>query len=360
MKAAILREVNRPVGIEEVEIDKPGPREVLVRTRAAGVCGSDLHFVQGTFTTAMPVVLGHEGSGTVEAVGDQVTYVKPGDRVVACLSVFCGKCNKCLSGRPNLCTRVGLTRSSDDPPKLSQDGKPINGFSNIAAFAERMLLHENGLVKVSDDLPFEQLALLGCGVVTGVGAVLNTARVEPGSSVAVIGCGGVGLNCIQGSKIAGAGRVIAVDPVAMKLEIAREFGATDVIDASEGGVVDMVREMTGGGVDYSFDAIGKTETVEQAWEMVGPGGTATIVGMIPLGSRVSIDGLGFLREKRIQGCTMGSNRFRIDLPRYIEFYKQGRLKLDELVSQRLKLEQINKAFDDMKQGRVARSVITFS
>ena len=360
MKAAVLRELNTPLQIEEVQIDRPGPREVLVRTGAVGVCHSDLHRVEGKPRVPMPMVLGHEASGTVEAVGDQVYYVKPGDRVITCPSVFCGHCDKCLSGRPALCSRTDVVRSTSEAPRLSQDGVPINQFANIAAFAEQILVHEHTLVKVGDDLPLEQLALVGCAVTTGLGAVLNTARVEVGSTVAIIGCGGVGLNCVQGAVLAGAGRIIAIDAVETKLAMAREFGATDVIDASAGGVVEKVLDMTGGGVDYSFEAIGKKETAEQAFEMLSAGSTATVVGTFPQGTKIELDGPSFSRERRIQGCSVGSNRFRIDMPRYIEFYRQGRLKLDELVPQRLKLEQVNDGFEDMKRGVVARSVITFA
>ncbi len=360
MKAVVLREVNRPLEVEEVQIDRPGPREVLIRTGATGVCHSDLHFVEGKYTIPMPAILGHEAAGTVEAVGEQVSYVKPGDHVITCLSVFCGHCRYCLSGRPVLCTRTDVVRAPSDPPKLWQGNARITQMANISSFAEQMLVHEHALVKVRDDVPFEQLALIGCGVTTGVGAVLNTARVEPGSTIAVIGCGGVGLNCIQGAVLAGALRIIAIDTVETKLTLAREFGATDVVDASGGQVVEKVRDLTDGGVDYSFEAIGLKETAEQAFEILGPGGTATIIGMIPEGTKIELDAGSFLRrERKIQGSTMGSNRFRVDMPRYIEFYRQGRLKLDELVSQRLKLYQINQAFEDMKQGNVARSVITF-
>ena len=359
MRAAVLREVNRPLQVEEVQVDSPGPHEVLLRTGATGVCHSDLHFVDGNYTMAMPAVLGHEAAGTVEAVGDQVFYVKPGDRVICCLSVFCGHCRKCLQGRPVLCEREGVVRSPSDPPRLSQNGVRLTQMANLSSFAEQMLVHENSLVKARDDVPFEVLALIGCGVTTGVGAALNTARVEPGSTVAVIGCGGVGLSCIQGAVLAGALRIIAIDTVETKLGMARDFGATDVIDASGGDVVEKVLSLTGGGVEYSFEALGTKETAEQAFEMLENGGTATIIGMIPKGTKIELDGSTFLKERRIQGSSMGSNRFRVDMPRYVEYYLQGRLKLDEMVSQRLKLEQINEAFDDMKQGHVARSVITF-
>ena len=359
MKAAVMREVNAPLQIEEVQVDKPGPREVLIRTGATGVCHSDLHFVEGKYTCSLPTILGHEAAGTVEAVGELVAYVKPGDRVITCLSVFCGHCAKCLSGRPALCTRTDVMRRPEEPPRLSQNGAIIHQFSNLSSFAEQMLVHEHAVVKVGPEVPFEQLALIGCGVTTGLGAVLNTARIEPGSTVAVIGCGGVGLNCIQGALIGGAARIIAIDRVPSKLALACTCGATDVIDSSSGDVVEQVRDLTDGGVDYSFEAIGLKETAEQAFAMLARGGTATLIGMIPQGTRIELEGSFILGERRLQGSSMGSNRFRIDMPRYIEWYRQGRLKLDELVSQRLTLEQVNVAFEDMTAGRVARSVITF-
>ena len=271
MKAAVLHEVNTPLRVEDVEIDGPGPREVLICTGASGVCHSDLHYVEGKYRISMPVVLGHEAAGTVESVGEQVSYVKPGDRVITCLSVFCGLCDRCLSGRPVLCIRADVVRSPTEKPRLRQGDTPVTQMAQLSSFAELMLVHEHATVKVRDDVPFEQLALIGCGVTTGLGAALNTARVEPGSTVAVIGCGGVGLNAVQGAALAGALRIIAVDAVETKLTIAREFGATDVVDASGGDVVEKVRNLTDGGVDYSFEAIGTKETAEQAFEMLRPG-----------------------------------------------------------------------------------------
>ena len=360
MKAAVLREVNVPLEVEEVQVDAPGPREVLVRTGASGVCHSDLHYVEGSYSIAKPAILGHEAAGIVEAVGEQVYYLKPGDTVIMCLSVFCGHCEFCLRGQPVLCTRTDVVRSPDQPPRLRKDGEGITQMAQLGSYAEQMLVHENACVKVRDDVPMDRLALIGCGATTGLGAVLNTAQVEPGSTVCVVGCGGVGLNCIQGAALAGALRIIAVDTVETKLTMAREFGATDVIDASSGDVVERIRDLTDDGVDYSFEAIGLKQTAEQCYQMLRPGGTATVIGMIPEGTMIEIDAGGFLRrERKLQGSSMGSNRFRTDMPRYVEFYLQGRLKLDELVSQHMKLEQINEAFADMKGGNVARSVILF-
>ena len=359
MKAAVLHEVNQPLQMEEIDVALPGPREVLVRTKASGVCHSDLHFVEGLYTTTMPVVLGHEAAGIVEAIGSQVNYVSPGDRVICCLSVFCGQCERCTTGRPVLCSRTGLVRGQDEAPRLSQGGASVTQFANLGAYAEMMLVHENSLVKIEQDIGFEQMALIGCGATTGLGAAMNTAKVEPGSTVAVIGCGGVGLNAIQGAKLAGALRIIAIDGVEDKLTLAREFGATDVIDASSGDVETKVKDLTKGGVDYSFEAIGKKETAEQSFSILRAGGTATIIGMIPQGVKIELDGASFLRERRIQGSSMGSNHFRVDLPRYVDFYLQGRLKLDELVTRRLTLEDVNEAFKYMKEGSVARSVMMF-
>jgi S-(hydroxymethyl)glutathione dehydrogenase/alcohol dehydrogenase len=222
-----------------------------------------------------------------------------------------------------------------------------------------MLVHEHAVVKIRKDMPMAQAALIGCGVTTGVGAVHNTAQIEVGSTVAVIGCGGVGLSCINGAAIAGASRIIAVDMNGSKLNLAKEFGATDVVDASDGNAVKQVLDMTNGGVHYSFEAIGLAATAEQAFKMLKRGGTATVIGMVPVGEMIQIHGAALLPERKIQGCAMGSNRFPVDMPRYVDFYMQGRLKLDELVSQTIKLEQINEAFEDMKTGNIARSVITF-
>jgi len=359
MKAAIFHGPQQPLTIEQVDIDKPGPREIVVRTVATGVCHSDLHFVDGLYPYPAPAILGHEAAGIVEEVGEQVTYVKPGDHVIACLSVFCGHCEDCLSGRPNLCQSPDTKRSPSDPPKFTWNGKPVFQFLNVSSYAEYMLLHENAVVKIREDMPLDRAALIGCGVMTGVGAVLNTARVEPGSSVAVWGCGGVGLAAIQGARIAGANQIIAVDMVESKLATARELGATHVVDASAGDPVQKVIELTNGGAEYTFEAIGNKRAAEQCFEALRRGGTATIIGMIPVGQKIELDGPAFLSEKRIQGSNMGSNRFRKDMPRYVEFYLQGRLKLDEMITRTGSLEDVNEAFRAMKAGEVARTVLKF-
>ena len=360
MKAAVFRGPNQPLKIEEVDIDEPREHEVLVRTAATGVCHSDLHFVEGLYPMAAPAILGHEAAGVVEKVGSAVTYLKAGDHVIACTSVFCGYCEECMSGHPNRCTnRASTQRAKDDPPRLSQGGVPIRQFTDLSTYAEKMLLHENALVKITNEIPLDRAALIGCGVTTGVGAVLNTARIEPASTVAVFGCGGVGISAIQGARIAGARRIIAVDQFESKLAMAKRFGATDTIDASNTDVLKTIRNMTDGGVDYSFEAVGLKKLAEQCFDALRPGGTATIIGMIPVGQKVEIDGPRLLTERKLQGTNMGGNRFRIDMPRYIDFYLQGRLNLDDMVSKRAKLENVNEAFQAMKAGEVARTVLMF-
>ncbi len=360
MKAAVFREVNKPMEIEEVRVDKPGPREVLIRTSAAGVCHSDLHFWNGTYPGQVPMVLGHESAGVVEAVGSDVHYVKAGDHVITCLSVFCGHCEYCLTGHMSLCQEPETKRGKDLPSRLSQSEQPMGQFANLGSYAEMLLVHEHAVVKIRDDMPMDRAALIGCGVMTGMGAVFHTAKVEPGATVAVIGCGGIGLSAINGAAIAGASRIIAVDMVPSKLELARKFGATDVVNAKDKDAVGEVKEMTGGGVHYSFEAIGLKATAEQAFQMLRNGGTATVIGMIPPGQMVAVHGMEFLFEKKIQGSMMGSNRFRVDMPRFVDFYLQGRLHLDDMVSRRIKLADINDAFAALGTGEVARSVIMFN
>lgn len=359
MKAAVFREVNKPLEIEEVQIHKPAAREVLVRTAAAGVCHSDLHFLNGSYPFPTPAILGHESAGIVEAVGSEVRYVKPGDHIITCLSVFCGHCEYCLTGHMSLCESPELQREKDQPQRLSQNAGEMNQFLHLSSFAEQMLIHEHALVKIRKDMPLDRAALIGCAVTTGVGAVFHTAKVEPGTTVAIIGCGGIGLSCVNGAAIAGAQRIIAIDQVQSKLDLAKKFGATDCIDASEVDPVKKVRELTGGGVHYSFEAIGLKLTAEQSFKMIRPGGVATIIGMIPVGTKLELHGPDFLSEKKIQGSNMGSNRFRVDMPRLVDFYLSGKLKLDELISQRIKLEQVNDAFDELHAGKLARSVIIF-
>jgi S-(hydroxymethyl)glutathione dehydrogenase / alcohol dehydrogenase len=360
MRAAVLQSAPGQLEIVDITIDKPAPGEVLVRTAAAGLCHSDLHFMENLYPHPLPAVLGHESAGVVEAVGEGVTYVQKGDHVITCLSAYCGGCDYCLTGRLALCNnRAAIERPAGKGSRLRLNGEHVHQFMRLSSFGEQMLIHEHALVKIDKDMPLDRAALIGCGVTTGVGAVFRTAAVQPGSTVAVIGCGGIGLNCIQGARIAGAGRIIAIDLNTTKLEMAQEFGATDVINGSEVDAVAAVKELTKGGVEFSFEAIGSKTAAEQSFQMLRSGGTATVIGMIPAGTKIEIHGADLLYERKIQGSNMGSNRFRVDMPRYIDLYMQGRLKLDELVSARIKLEDINEGFATMKTGAIARNVIIF-
>jgi S-(hydroxymethyl)glutathione dehydrogenase / alcohol dehydrogenase len=358
--AAILRECPGPLTVEDVDIDSPGPHEVLIRTVAAGLCHSDLHFIEGKYRIGCPALLGHESAGVVERVGDQVDYVAPGDHVITCLSSFCGECEMCLRGRPALCrSPAAQGRAKDGPSRITLDGAPVVQFAGLGSFAAQLLVHERALVKIDSELPLDRAALLGCGVTTGLGAVFNTAQVRPGTSVAVFGCGGIGLNTIQGARLSGATRIIAVDTVDGKLELARELGATETVNSTRGDPVEEVVALSGGGVHYSFEAVGLKVTAEQAFHALRHGGTATVIGMIPPGVMIEIPGTELLSEKRLQGSRMGSNRFRIDMPAYIDLYLQGKLKLDELLSAHIDLADINDGFARMKTGEVTRSVIMF-
>jgi S-(hydroxymethyl)glutathione dehydrogenase/alcohol dehydrogenase len=359
MKAAVLREVGKPLQIEDVQINKPGPREVLIRTKAAGLCHSDLHFMEGSYPTILPAVLGHESAGVVEAVGSEVRTVKVGDHVITCLSAYCGHCDQCLTGHLSLCVSPETKRGADDEPRLSAATGPMAQYLNLSSFAEQMLVHEHACVAIRKDMPLDRAALIGCSVMTGVGAAIHTSSVRPGETVAVIGLGGVGLAAVNGAAIAGAGRIIAIDTVSSKSNLAKEFGATDFIDASQTDAVKEVLEMTKGGVHHSFEAIGLSKTAEQAFMMLRRGGTANVIGMIPLGQNITLPGAAFLGEKKLQGSMMGSNRFPVDMPRLVDMYMNGKLKLDEMISQRIKLSEVNEGFADMKKGGLARSVIMF-
>ncbi|MGB2073683.1 MAG: Zn-dependent alcohol dehydrogenase [Henriciella sp.] len=365
MKAAIMRRPGEPFSIEEVAISKPGPREVLVRVKAAGVCHSDVHFWSGAFPVETPVILGHESAGIVEQVGSMVSHVKPGDHVISILSPFCGVCEHCLTGHMSVCHTVHgdeFQRGADEQPRLALNGAGMKQYLQLSSFAEQMLVHENTLCKIDPEMPFDRACLIGCGVITGVGSVFHSAKVEPGSTVAIIGCGGVGLSTINGAAIAGASRIIAIDLADEKLDMARTFGATHTVNPKNGDPVEQVKELTDGGVHYSFEAIGLKQTAEQAVAMLRPRGVATIIGMISPGVNIEVPGIGLMvQEKRLQGAIMGSNRFRIDFPRLIDLYMQGRLKLDDLISDRIKLEGLTQAMQNLVDNKasVARQVIMF-
>jgi S-(hydroxymethyl)glutathione dehydrogenase/alcohol dehydrogenase len=358
VRAAVLLGDAEALRLADVEVDGPGPREVLVRTAAAGVCHSDAFAVEGRFPFPRPAVMGHESAGVVEAVGSEVTHVAPGDHVTTCLSVFCGSCAMCLSGRPYLCDKEATRRRPGEPPRLSLDGEALHAFEELGSFAEQLLVHEHAVVRLDPAMPLEVAALLGCGVTTGLGAVMNTARVPAGATVAVVGCGGVGLSVVQGARISGATRIVAVDTRPAKLALALELGATDAVDASAGDAAEQVLELTGRGVEFSFEAVGSAATAEQAFAMLRAGGTCTVIGVLA-GSTLSLDGVTLNWDRRIQGSLMGSNRFRIDIPRYVDLYLQGRLLLDDLVTSRIALAELPGALGDLHEGEGARTVVTF-
>ena len=361
MKAAVLFEAKRPLEIHDITIDKPGPREVLIRTAACGVCRSDLHFVDGAYPHVMPTVPGHEASGVVEAVGSEVTRLRPGDHVITFFTVFCGSCEFCVSGRPSLCVDSSTRRPKDAEPKLRMaDGTPIAHFLNLSAFAEQMLVHENACVAISKEMPLDRAALLGCAVMTGAGSIFRDSKVSPGETVAVIGCGGIGLAAVNAAKIAGAGKIVAIDPVPEKRALARKMGATHDFDAMADDLVKQVLKLTDGGVDYAIEAVGRPSTAEMAWNLLRRGGTATILGMIAPGQSVNIPGPTFLTGKKLQGSLAGSMQFPIDLPRLVQMYLDGVLDLDSMVAERIKLEDINHAFDNLRKGDAVRSVIEFA
>jgi S-(hydroxymethyl)glutathione dehydrogenase/alcohol dehydrogenase len=362
IEAAVFHKVHEPLTIEMVEMDQPRGREIIVRTVATGVCHSDLHVVEGLgrYPTDRPFVLGHEGAGVVEAVGDDVTAVRVGDHVVACLSGFCGNCPQCLSGHPNVCTGGIVTRPESGAPRLTQNGGLVRQFGAIGSYAEKMLVHENSVVQIDRDIPFDRAALVGCGVLTGVGAALRSSGMRAGQTVAVFGVGGVGLSIVQGARIGGARQIIAVDQFDSKLEMAKGVGATHTVNASKDDPVKAIRAMTGGlGVDHAFEAVGIAKLCRQAIESLAIRGTATIVGVLPPEATIEFPWLAIRPECKVQTSRMGSNQFRTDIPNYLEFYRQGRLDLDGMISRRGRLADINDAFRAMKAGEVARTVLMF-
>ncbi len=360
MQAAVMRANNAPLEIEEVEIDDPGPGEVLLKTAASGICHSDLHVIEGGLPMPPPCILGHEPAGVVEAVGEGVSEFAPGDHVIGCITSWCGVCKFCTGGRPYLCPTQFAGRPLDAPPRITSGDDTIMQFANLSSFAEKMLCPERSLVKIRDDMPLDRASLIGCGVTTGLGAALNTVNIPAGASVAIIGCGGVGLAALQGARITGAGKIIAVDAQSWKFDIATKLGATDCVDASDVDPVAAVQELTGGGADFVFECIGLVPTVQQAIGMTGRGGTTVLVGVVPVTELVPISASDLtLQEKNVTGSYMGSNRFRFDMPKYIDFYLDGRLHLDEMISSRIKLGEVNDALDLMRKGEAARQVIVF-
>lgn len=359
MRAAVLEAPNQPLVIRDVRLAEPKPQEVVVRTAAVGLCHSDLHFMEGQRDIPYPAIVGHEVAGIVEKVGSQVTGLKEGDHVVAALTAYCGHCPSCVSGFQVHCEDTSVKMPFGVADRIFGAQGKINQIMNLSGFAEKILVHHTSLVPIRKEIPLDRAALLGCAVTTGTGAVWRTANVEPGSSVAVIGCGGIGLATINGAAIAGAARIIAVDVSKKKLEMARAFGATDFVNASECDPVEAVRDLTGGGVDNAFECIGLPLTARQTIEMTKPHSTATIIGVFPRGAEISFAGELLLSQRKVQGSFFGSALMPIDIPRLVDHYLAGRLKIDELISQRISLDQINEGFAELKAGNVARSVVVF-
>ena len=360
MKAAVLFEAMTPLSIEEVTVSRPGPHEVLIRTVAVGVCRSDLHFVDGAYPHAMPTIPGHEAAGVVEAVGDEVSTVRVGDHVVTCLSAFCGHCEHCVTGHMSLCVDASVRRPKTGPQRLMMGDQIVHQMLNLSAYAEQMLVHEHACVAIDRDMPLDRAALLGCAVTTGAGAIFNIAAVTPGETVCVVGCGGIGLAVVNAAKIAGAGKIIALDPVPEKRALAAKLGATHTIDAlSETAADDVVAE-TKGGVHHAIEAVGRPQSAATAVKVLRRGGTATILGMMPLAEKVGLSAMDLLAGKRLQGGLMGGNRFPVDIPRLVDFYLRGSLDLDSIIGDRMPLARINDAFDELRQGDSTRSVIMFS
>jgi S-(hydroxymethyl)glutathione dehydrogenase / alcohol dehydrogenase len=364
-KAAVLFEVGQKLDIRDVEVQAPRAGEVLIRMAAGGVCHSDLHVMTGHLVASLPAVLGHEGSGVVADVGPGVTSLKAGDHVIPLWRMSCGSCEYCSDGRPALCpegTQVRMTgRLLDGSTRFSLDGKEIKHFAGVSSFSEYSVVPERAALKIPSDFPLDRAALLGCAVITGVGAAINRARVKAGSSVVVFGTGGVGLNVVQGAAIAGAEKIIAVDVLPSKLAFAKRFGATHGIDASAGDPVAQVRELTGGrGVDYAFEVIGLPKTMRQAYDCLAKRGMAVVVGVSPMTTEVSVPVMTLVYEERVlTGSVYGSSRPRIDIPKLIDLYRAGKLKLDELLTRSYPFQQINEAYEALERGEVARSVVTF-
>jgi NDMA-dependent alcohol dehydrogenase len=365
-KAAVCVGLNEPLEIQELELEPPRAGELMVRMGASGVCHSDLSIQNGTLMGSFPMVLGHEGAGEIVELGEGVEGFEVGDHIVVSWVPQCGECYFCRHGQGYLCQAGAMAMATggltDGSTRFSRDGQPVKQMACSGTFSELAVIPAIGAVKIPKDIPFDIAALIGCGVLTGVGAALNTADIKEGDTVAVLGCGGVGLNVIQGAKIAGASEIIAVDMVANKLDMAKQFGATTVINAADGDPVSTVMDMTEQrGVDVAFEVIGLKQTIDQTIMMTRRGGEAVLVGVPRM--EVMLEMPAFfgvvLMAKTIKGCWYGSSNVQDDVPRLLEYYKNGQLKLDELISRRISVNDVNDAFTAMEAGEVARSVIKY-
>ena len=363
VKAAVLYETMTPLVVEDVDLDEPKAGEVLVKIGAAGICRSDRHFMHGDAPIALPVVLGHEGAGTVEKVGPGVTSVMPGQQVILSFVPTCGRCKSCMSGKSYLCDNHGFIGPFmyDGTTRLHKGDQRIHHMGQTACFAEYAVVPETGCVPIDTPIGMDKAALIGCCVPTGVGAVTSSAHVTPGSTVAVIGCGGVGLNVIMGAALVNASKIIAVDIRESQLEFAMKFGATHTVNASDRDPVAQVRELTDGkGADYTFEVFGSADTVKAAYDMAGKSGTVTIVGIAPVGTEAAINAVDMVRnEKTMRGTYYGSTHSSVEMPKLVDMYLAGKLNLDDLVVRHYSLDQINDAYNDMDKGEVGRGVIMY-
>lgn len=360
VKAAVLRTPGEKLELETVHLDEPRFGEVMVRTTAAGLCHSDLHYLKGTMGISLPAVLGHEVAGVVEHCGPGVNRIVPGDRVVVTITPSCGQCPACVSGTPTRCSRVGQMRERPEPLLVDDAGEPITSLGSIGAFAEAIVVPESALAVVGADIPPTVAALLGCCVSTGVGAVIHGAHVGPNDTVAVIGCGGVGMAAIQGAQLSGARRIVAIDLHDEKLALATRLGATDVVRSSDDNVRDAVLHLVPGGVTHAFEAVGRPATAELAFSLLSTGGVATVLGLMPAGSRITIDASELIEgDRRMQGAYMGGNRFLADIDTLTDHYRSGRLDLDAMVTGSLPLDAIDDGFTAMASRSSIRNVVTF-
>ena len=361
-KAAILYEVKKPLVVEDVEVLEPGAHEVLVKWAANGVCHSDLHVVTGDYPHPLPVVLGHEAAGVVQKVGPGVETVQVGDHVCSSYIPSCGRCSYCIGGQPTMCALRDKPRwfMLDGTSRFRKGSQALHHFLQVAGYATHAVLPEVSVIPIRKDAPLDVACLVSCGVLAGAGPVFNRAKVQPGASVAVWGCGGVGLNTIQMARLMGAGKIIAVDVMKQKLDWAQEFGATHVVDASKEDPIPRVHAISGsGGVDYAFEVVGTQKTIEQALLATHRGGTCVVVGVSPAGTRLSIDPSLFLQQRVLTGTSFGGGHQRTDVPMLIDLYMSGKYRLDEMITRRVPLASLNEAFDLMLAGEVKRSVVVY-
>jgi S-(hydroxymethyl)glutathione dehydrogenase/alcohol dehydrogenase len=363
MKAAVMYESNKPLQVEEVTLDEPQDQEVLVKMVATGLCHTDVHFIHGEAPVPVPVVLGHEGAGIVEKVGPGVTTVQPGDHVVLMVAWSCGKCRFCVEGQPGMCTEWVMYNMMGTLPggakRLHKGDQELNHFFCQSSFAEYAVVHERTAIKVPQDAPLDVVCLLGCGTTTGIGSVLNRAKLKSGESIVIYGCGGVGLSAVLGARLAGAGKIIAVDMLDRKLEKAKELGADFVINATQEDPPQRVMEITGGGADYSVECIGNVDVMAQAFASIHNAGTCVVAGMAPIDKVIPIASFELLMGKTLTGTLQGNIRPPVDVPKYVDLYMGGKLPIDKLITRSYSLDSINEAVLALEKGEVIRSVIRF-